>query len=83
MFVHVFKNSESMKPRFFSRNFCCFILKQGRIYYWGKNVAKTVNFHKKRHSAAPFKENKTFFAKKIRGFVDLEFVKICHKKQVN
>ena len=26
------------------------------------------------------KENKTFFAKTIRGFVDSESVKICHKQ---
>jgi hypothetical protein len=46
-----------------------------------KNVGKTVYFHK-RHFAAPLKENKTFFMKKNRGFVDSEFVKICHN-QVN
>ena len=49
-----------------------------------KNVAKTVYFHtQKKHFAAPnLKENKTFFVKKIRGFLDSEFVKICHE-QVN
>ena len=29
---------------------------------------------------APLKENKAFFVKKIRGFVDSEFVKICHEQ---
>ena len=33
-----------------------------------------------RHFAAPLKENKTFSVKKIRGFVDSEFVKICHEQ---
>ena len=39
-----------------------------------KNVAKTVYFQKKRHFAVPLKE------KKNRGFVDSEFVKICHEQ---
>ena len=36
-------------------------------------------FQTKRHSAAPLKENKTFFMKKKFEFVDSEFVKISHK----
>ena len=40
----------------------------------------TVYFHKKRHFEAPLKENKTFSVKKIRDFVDSEFVKICHEQ---
>ena len=37
-------------------------------------------FHKKRHYAAPLKEKNTFFMKKNRGFVDSEFLKICHEQ---
>ena len=36
-------------------------------------------FSQKRHFAATLKENKNFFAKKIRGLVNSEFVKRCHK----
>jgi hypothetical protein len=44
-------------------------LKQGRIFLLRiKIVVKTVYFHKKRHLAAPLKENEAFFVKKIRGF---------------
>ena len=32
---------------------------------------------------APLKENKAFFVKKIRGFVDSEFVKICHDQVIS
>ena len=36
-----------------------------------------------RHFADPLNENKTFFVKKkIRGFVDSEFVKICHEQVI-
>jgi hypothetical protein len=45
-----------------------------------KNGAKTGIFHKKRHFAAPLKENETFFVKNNRGFVNPEFVKICHEQ---
>ena len=41
-----------------------------------KNVAKIVYFHKKKHFAAPLKENKTLFMKKFHEFVDSEFMKI-------
>ena len=37
----------------------------------------------KRHFLAPLKENMTFFVKKIRGFVDLKFVKRCHEQVTN
>ena len=43
-------------------------------------MAKTLFLQKKRHFAAPLKETKTFFVKKNRGFVDSEFVKICHEQ---
>ena len=73
--------SNNLDQFFFSRNFSRFLLQQGRNFSFEiKNVAKTVYFHKKRHFAAPFKENKTFFVKKICGFVDSEFVKICHEQ---
>ena len=36
-----------------------------------------------RHFAAHLKENKTVFVKKIRGFVDSEFVKICHEQVIH
>ena len=48
-----------------------------------KNVTKTVYFHKKRHFGSPLKQNKTFFVKRIRGFVDSEFVKICHDQVIS
>ena len=48
-----------------------------------KIVAKTFYFHKKRHFAAPLKENRTFFMKKIRGLVDSKFVKICHEQVIS
>ena len=41
------------------------------------------SFITKWHFAVPLKENKTFFVKNkswIRGFVDSEFVKICHEQ---
>jgi len=43
-------------------------------------LLKLFIFTKERHFAAPLKENKTFFVKKNRGFVDSEFVKICHEQ---
>ena len=48
-----------------------------------KNVSITIYFHKKIHFAATSKENKKIFAKKIRGFVDSEFVKTCHEQVIN
>ena len=65
---HVFTNSESTNPRHFFTKF-----------FLVKNDAKAVYCYKKRHFAAPLKENKTFFVNKIRGFVDSEFVKTCHE----
>ena len=59
---------------FSSQNFSCFLLKQGRIL-----LLRSKLFHTKRHFAAPLKENKTFFVKKI---VDSEFVKICHEQVI-
>ena len=52
---HVFTNSESTNPRHFFTKF-----------FLVKNDAKAVYCYKKRHFAAPLKENKT----KNRGFVD-------------
>ena len=43
-------------------------------------ILKLFFFHKKRQFVAPLKENKTFFVKTFCGFVDSEFVKICHEK---
>ena len=40
-------------------------------------LLKPVFLQKERFSA-PLEENKTFFMKKKCGFVDSEFVKICH-----
>ena len=34
------------------------------------------------YNAAHLKENKTFFVKKNCGFVDSEFVKICHEQVI-
>jgi len=62
---------------FFSQFF--FLLNQDRIILLRSEMLLKY-FHKKRHFPAPFKENKTFVLKKIREFVDLEFVKICHKQ---
>ena len=45
------------------------------------NFAKTV-YLKKRHVAAPLKENEIFLVKKIHEFVDSEFVKICHEQVI-
>ena len=42
-------------------------------------LLKLFIFTKTRHFAAPLKENRTFFEKKNRGFVDSEFVKTCHE----
>ena len=39
-------------------------------------------FSQKRHFAAPLKENKTFFVKKIRAFEGSEFAKICHEQVI-
>jgi len=56
---------------FFSQNFSCFLLKQGTIFLLrSKMLLKLFIFTKKRHFAAPSKENKTCFLKKkswIRG----------------
>ena len=41
---------------------------------------KTVFFHKIIHFASPLKKQQTFFEKKIREFVDTEFVKTCHEQ---
>ena len=41
-----------------------------------------IYFHKKRYFAAPLKENKTFFMKKDCGFIDSEFMKICHEQVI-
>ena len=55
-----------------------FLLKQGRIF-----LLRSKSFTKKDTTYVdPLEENKTFFVNTIRGFVDSEFVKICHE-QVN
>jgi len=58
----------------FFQNLIWFLLKQGRNF-----LLTSKKGFKKRHFAAALKENKIFFVKKIRGFIDSEFVKICHE----
>ena len=64
---HVCTNSEC--TNFVHESFSYYLLKQGKIHLLrSKNVSITIYFHKKRHFAATSKENKNFFAKKIRRF---------------
>ena len=76
-------NSESMNQRFFTIFFLfSFKIRQNSSIEIKKNISDYSFLQKKTHFTAPLKENKNFFAKKIRAkkFVDSKFVKICHKQ---
>ena len=67
---YVFTNSESMNPLFFClKVFNVVFLNKADFFNVIKIFAKTIYFHKKRHCPDPFKGNKTFFMKKILGFL--------------
>ena len=63
-------NSESMNQRFFFTIFflLSFKMRQNSSIEIKKYIYVTIHFHKKTHFTAPLKENKIFFAKKIRRF---------------
>ena len=46
-------------------------------------LLKLLIFTKERRFAAPLEENKKEIVKKSCGFVDSEFVKICHRQVTN
>ena len=71
---HVFTNSESTNPLFFSPIFLFFFQKRGRFYLLRLKMLLELFI---------FTQNKTFFVNKIRGFVDSEFVKTCHEPHLS
>ena len=71
MFVHVLRIPNLQNHEFF----VVFFSNKVEI----KNLAETVYFHKIKTLCSFFKKQQVIFVEKNCGFVDSEFVKICHE----